>query len=77
MSKKLWSQKLNIYKKGKILLRQPKITVAIMGSVPIRQDFLFNKRTGKQGFPNQRTEWDTYLNWHAEASRMLQDSQVA
>ena len=28
-------------------------------------------------FPNQYTEWDTYFNWHAEASKRPQDSKIA
>lgn len=51
--------------------------MAIMWSVPIRQDISFNKFTWKQGFPNQHTEWNIYFNWHAEASKSLQDSQIA
>ena len=45
---------VDIYKNGEILLKQPKITIAIMGNVPVRQGCSFKKCTWKQGFPNQQ-----------------------
>ena len=37
--------------------------------------YLINALQGR--FPNQHTEWNTYLNWHVEASKSLQGSQIA
>lgn len=48
---------------------------AIMGSVPIRPEHSFKMSTWKQGLPN-KTEWETYFNWHAKTSKSLQDSKI-
>ena len=47
-------ESVDIYKNDNILLRQPKITIAIIGNVPVRQAYSFKKCTWKQGFPNQQ-----------------------
>lgn len=60
----------------KILLRQPRITMAIMRNVPIGQE-LHLSTLGSKGSQIKQTEWATYFNWHAKASKSLQDSKIA
>lgn len=65
-------------KNGKILLRLPRITMAIMENIPVRQNCCsFKTCIWKQGLSDHQTEWDTYFNWHGKASRRLQDSKIA
>ena len=69
--------RLYVYKNVKFYW-QSKITLTIMRNVPVRQDFFFYLINALQDrFPNQHTEWNAYLNWHVEACKSLQDSQIA
>lgn len=56
-------------------LRQPRITTAIMGNFPFRQDCPLEKCTESKGSQIKQTEWDIYVNWHGEASKRLQKIQ--
>ena len=43
----------------------------IMGNIPIRQDHSVTKWLESKGSQPNQTEWDTYFNWYAEASKRL------
>lgn len=64
---------VNIYKNGKMLLKQPRLTMAIVGNVSIRQDCSYKNLKVKV----LQTEWDTCFNWYTAVSKRLQDSKIA
>lgn len=64
---------VDIYKNGKMLLKQSRLTMAIMGNVSIRQDCSC-KNLKVQVL---QKEWDTYFNWYTAVSKSLQDSKIA
>lgn len=68
---------MDIYKNDKILLRQPRITMATMGNVQL--DKIIHVRSSVQSKDSQtkQTEWDIYFNWHAETPKSLQDCKIA
>ena len=49
--------------------------MAIMKNVPVRQDFKSTLKS--KDFQITQTEWDTYFNWYAGASKMFQNSKIA
>lgn len=69
-------ENVDIYANGKILLRQPRITMVIIGNITIRQDCSLKKYyENKDSQINKK--WNTYFNWDAEASKRLENSKIA
>ena len=62
-----------IYKNGKISQRQSGLTVTDMRKVPVDKSIYLRSAFESEGSQINQTEWDTYFNWYAEASKSLQD----
>lgn len=77
MSKTVAPEAVHIYKNDKILLRQPRITVTIMGNIPIRPIIHLRSTLESKDSQFKSTEWGTYFNWQADAYKRLQDSTIA
>lgn len=67
-------ENIDVYKNGKISLKQPRITMAIMGNMEIK-NIIHLRSTLKESDSNQM-EWDNCFDWHAETSKRLQDSKI-
>ena len=64
------------YKNGKVLLKQPRIIIATMGMFQLDKTVHLRSAFKSKGFQIKQTEWDTYFNQHAEASKSFQISKI-
>jgi len=50
--------------------------MAMKSSIPIRKDYLISLLESKD-YQIKQTEWNTYFNWHAKASKRIQNFKTA
>ena len=65
---------VDIYKNVKISQRQPRQTMAMKRSIPIRKDYLRSLLESKD-YQIKQTKWDTYFTWHAKPLKRFKISK--
>ena len=77
MSKKVVLEAADIYKNGKVLLRQLELQWPLWGTLQLGRIVHLRRVLESKVFQIKLTEQDTYFNEHAEGSKRFQDSRIA
>lgn len=66
-------ENVDIQKNSKISLKQPRITMVINGIFELDKIYHLRIALERKGSQIKHTEWNIHFDWHAEASKRLQD----